>query len=76
MMNEIKLEEMELAYGKLSMWAYAAAFPSHKFSMPEFDFACKSIGRYGSGLKGPNEYQLRVPLLKQAYAKVKKKLEK
>lgn len=43
--------------------------------MLEFDIACEAIGKYGSS-KGPSEYQLCVPLLKQAHAKVNEYLEK
>lgn len=38
---------MEVAYEKLSMWAYVTTIPFHKFSMPKFDIACEGIGRYG-----------------------------
>lgn len=66
----------EIAYEKLSMQPYANVIPFYKFSTPEFDIACKAIGRYGKGFKGPSEYHLHVPLLKQSYVKVNEDLEK
>lgn len=47
-----------IAYEKLTMWAYVAAIPFHKFIMLKFDISCEAIGRYGKGFKRLREYQL------------------
>lgn len=44
--------------------------------MSEFYIACEAIDRYYKGFKGPSQYQLQVPLPKQADVKVNKDLEK
>lgn len=54
-LNQAKLKRWkEIAYEKLSMWAYTTAIQFHKFSMPEIDISCEIIGKYGKGFKGPS----------------------
>ena len=63
--NEVKKKERDRCAHDIARWFYDAAIPFNAINHESFEVMVESIGRYGSGLKVPSMYELRVPLLKK-----------
>ncbi|XP_020090213.1 uncharacterized protein LOC109711517 isoform X2 [Ananas comosus] len=74
--NEVCRKELrEKACRDLAKWFYDAGVPFNAATYDSFTVAIESIGRFGTGMKPPSMYELRVPFLQKEIQETKNSLK-